>query len=253
MRGKWGVDYFSLSQTRKNHYIFIPYSLLTIHYSLFALLLVCPMSQSLPQLVLASASPRRYQLLDQIGLTPQHVVAPSIDETPRPRERPRIYAERMAREKAEAAHGLIMQDAIYGSALILAADTVVALGSRIMPKTELAEEAATCLRLLSGRSHRVYTSVVVMLPSGRQSQRLVESRLRFKRISPDEIDAYLASGEWRGKAGGYAIQGRAGAFAIKMTGSYSAIVGLPLYETATLLAGQGLEAHHFWGASDLSS
>lgn len=221
-----------------------------MRYWLFAInpLLGSFMSQPIPQLVLASASPRRYQLLAQIGITPQHVLATSIDETPRPRERPRVYVERMAREKAEAARAIIEHDATYVHALILSADTVVALGSRILPKTELAEEAATCLRLLSGRSHRVYTSVVVMLPSGRQSQRLVEARLRFKRIAPDEIDAYLASGEWRGKAGGYAIQGLAGSFATKIAGSYSAIVGLPLYETATLLAGQGLEAHRFWGA-----
>lgn len=197
----------------------------------------------LGRLLLASASPRRYQLLEQIGITPDDVLATSIDESPRARERPRVYVERLAREKAEAAHKASRHDDLRASAHILAADTVVALGSRILPKAELASEAAQCLRLLSGRTHRVYTSVVVMVPSGRQSQRLVEARVRFKRLSTDEIDAYLASGEWEGKAGGYAIQGIAGAFVTKIIGSYSAIVGLPLYETAALLAGTGFPVH----------
>jgi septum formation protein len=202
--------------------------------------------EGLGRLILASASPRRYQLLEQIGVTPDDVIATSIDETPRTRERPRVYVERLAREKAEAAHAATRHDADRAGALILAADTVVALGSRILPKTELAEEAAHCLRLLSGRTHRVYTSVVVMLPNGRQSQRLVEARVRFKRLSFDEIDAYLASGEWQGKAGGYAVQGIAGAFVTKLVGSYTAIVGLPLYETAALLAGSGFPVHLRW-------
>ncbi|MCA1951675.1 MAG: Maf family nucleotide pyrophosphatase [Hyphomicrobiales bacterium] len=202
--------------------------------------------EGLGRLILASASPRRYQLLEQIGVTPDDVIAASIDETPRIRERPRVYVERMAREKAEAAHRATRHEPSRAAAHILAADTVVALGSRILPKTELAEEAAQCLRLLSGRAHRVYTSVVVMLPSGRQSQRLVEARVRFKRLSFDEIDAYLASGEWQGKAGGYAVQGIAGAFVTKLIGSYSAIVGLPLYETAALLAGTGFPVHLRW-------
>lgn len=198
------------------------------------------------RLLLASASPRRYQLLEQIGITPDDVLATSIDETPRLRERPRVYVERLAREKAEAAHKASRHDEVRASAHILAADTVVALGSRILPKTELVEEAAHCLRLLSGRAHRVYTSVVVMLPSGQQSQRLVEARVRFKRLTGDEIDAYLASGEWQGKAGGYAIQGIAGAFVTKIIGSYTAVVGLPLYETANLLAGTGYPVHLRW-------
>jgi septum formation protein len=198
------------------------------------------------RLLLASASPRRFQLLEQIGISPDHVLATSIDETPRQRERPRVYAERLAREKAEAAYKATRHDPAISACHVLSADTVVALGSRILPKTELAAEAAQCLRLLSGRAHRVYTSVVVMLPSGRQSQRLVEARVRFKRLSGDEIDAYLASGEWEGKAGGYAIQGIAGAFVTKIIGSYSAIVGLPLYETASLLAGTGYPVHLRW-------
>lgn len=203
-------------------------------------------TDGLGRVILASASPRRYQLLEQIGVTPDDVLATSIDETPRLRERPRIYVERMAREKAEAAHKMTRHDPARSGSLIVAADTVVAMGARILPKTELADEAAKCLRLLSGRAHRVYTSVVVMQPGGRQSQRLVEARVRFKRLSFDEIDAYLASGEWRGKAGGYAIQGIAGAFVTKLIGSYPAVVGLPLYETAALLAGAGYPLHFRW-------
>lgn len=207
---------------------------------------MAPMSDGLGRLILASASPRRYQLLDQIGIVPDFVIATSTDETPRLRERPRVYAERMAREKAEAAHKATRHDEARAGALIIAADTVVAMGSRILPKAELADEAMRCLRLLSGRGHRVYTSVVVMLPSGRQSQRLVETRLRFKRLSSEEIDAYIASGEWRGKAGGYAIQGIAGAFVTKLVGSYSAVVGLPVYETSGLLTGAGFPVHMHW-------
>jgi septum formation protein len=203
-------------------------------------------AEGIGRLILASASPRRYQLLEQIGITPDDVIATSIDETPRLRERPRVYVERMAREKAEAAYKVTRHDEIRAKAHLIAADTVVSLGSRILPKAEIAAEAAHCLRLLSGRAHRVYTSVVVMLPDGRQSQRLVEARVRFKRLSGDEIDAYLASGEWEGKAGGYAIQGIAGAFVTKIIGSYSAIVGLPLYETAALLSGTGYPVHLNW-------
>jgi len=203
-------------------------------------------NEGLGRLLLASASPRRYQLLEQIGITPDDVLATSIDESPRLRERPRVYVERIAREKADAAYKATRHDEARASSFILSADTVVALGSRILPKTELAAEAAQCLRLLSGRAHRVYTSVVVMLPSGRQSQRLVEARVRFKRLTTSEIDAYLASGEWEGKAGGYAIQGLAGSFITKLAGSYSAVVGLPLYETASLLEGSGFPVHLRW-------
>ncbi len=198
------------------------------------------------RLILGSASPRRFQLLQQIGITPDDVIAASIDETPQQRERPRVYVERISREKATATFKATRHDEARAASHILAADTVVALGSRILPKAETAAEAAFCLRLLSGRAHRVYTSVVVMLPDGRQSQRLVEARVRFKRLSTAEIDAYIASGEWKGKAGGYAIQGIAGAFVTKIVGSYSAIVGLPLYETASLLEGTGFPVHLRW-------
>jgi septum formation protein len=153
---------------------------------------------------------------------------------------------RMAREKADAARRIVAHDAPRAQSVILAADTVVALGASILPKAETVEVAATCLRMLSGRAHRVYTSIVVHLPSGRQGQRLVEARVRFKRISAEELDAYLASGEWRGKAGGYAIQGIAGAFVTKLIGSYSAVVGLPLYETVALLTGLGYPVHLNW-------
>lgn len=198
------------------------------------------------RLILGSASPRRFQLLQQIGITPDDVIAASIDETPQQRERPRVYVERISREKATATFKATRHDETRAASHILAADTVVALGSRILPKAETAAEAAFCLRLLSGRAHRVYTSVVVMLPDGRQSQRLVEARVRFKRLSTAEIDAYIASGEWKGKAGGYAVQGIAGAFVTKIVGSYSAIVGLPLYETASLLEGTGFPVHLRW-------
>ena len=131
-------------------------------------------------------------------------------------------------------------------AYTIAADTVVCVGRRILPRCEIVEEAGACLRLLSGRTHRVYTGVTLITPKGAERSRLVETRLRFKRLSGAEIEAYLASGEWRGKAGGYAIQGLAGAFAVKLVGSYSSVVGLPLYETLSLLAGEGFPAHLFW-------
>lgn len=201
---------------------------------------------ALQRIILASASPRRFQLLEQIGITPDDVIATSIDETPGLRERPRLYVERMAREKAAAARRVVAHDSTRADGVIIAADTVVALGSRVLPKTEIVEDAAACLRMLSGRAHRVYTSVVVQLPSGRQGQRLVEARVRFKRVSGEEVDAYLASGEWRGKAGGYAIQGIAGGFVTKLVGSYSAVVGLPLYETSALLNGLGVPVHLRW-------
>lgn len=198
------------------------------------------------RIVLASASPRRYQLLQQIGITPDDVIPIAIDETPGQRERPRVYVERMAREKAAVARKAVISDPVRANSFIVAADTVVTIGARILPKTELEDEAEACLRDLSGRGHRVYTSVVVVSPDGKQSQRLVESRLRFRRVAPVEIASYLASNEWRGKAGGYAIQGIAGCFVTKLVGSYSAVVGLPLYETAALLAGLGYPVHAEW-------
>ena len=131
-------------------------------------------------------------------------------------------------------------------AFILAADTVVCVGRRILPKCELIDEAGACLRLLSGRAHRVYTGVSLITPKGAERRKLVETRLRFKRLSSQEIEAYLASGEWRGKAGGYAIQGLAGTFPVKLIGSYTSVVGLPIYETMALLVGEGYPAHLSW-------
>jgi septum formation protein len=183
--------------------------------------------------ILASASPRRKSLLAQIGVEPAEIVATNIDESVRPSETPGPHAARLAREKAEAA------PAKPGLA-VLAADTVVACGRRILPKAEDPGVAGACLRLMSGRAHRVYTGVALRLADGRLIERLVETRVRVKRLSELEIADYLATDEWRGKAGGYAIQGRFEAYVLGIVGSYSNIVGLPLYETAGLLKGAGL-------------
>jgi septum formation protein len=201
---------------------------------------------SRPELILASASPRRLALLNQIGIEPEHLVPAHIDETPEKGELPRKLAQRLADQKAITARHKAQTAGIGANALVLAADTVVAVGRRILPKAETMEEASECLKLLSGRSHRVYTAVTVVTPSGATRQRLVETRLRFKRLSTREIESYLASAEWRDKAGGYAIQGIAGAFVVKLQGSYSAVVGLPLNETIALLAGEGYPVHFNW-------
>ena len=192
-----------------------------------------------PKLVLASASPRRLALLQQIGIEPDHLLPADLDETPRQNELPRQLAQRLARDKALRAAALIAEDPHRAGALVLAADTVVAVGRRILPKCETAEETQQCLALLSGRTHRVHTGVALVTQTGAMRQRVVESRVCFKRLSDGEIASYLASEDWRGKAGGYAIQGLAGAFVVQLTGSYSGVVGLPLYETASLLAGEG--------------
>jgi septum formation protein len=198
------------------------------------------------KLILASGSPRRLALLAQIGVEPDRLLPVAVDETPKKKELPRNIAKRLGRQKAEAALAALKQDPEPGGALIVAADTVVGVGRRAHPKCELIEEAAECLRLLSGRSHRVYTGLAVVTPKGSIRQRLVETRVRFKRLSREDIESYLASGEWRGKAGGYAIQGLAGAFVVKLVGSYSNVVGLPLYETMTLLSGEGFPIHFNW-------
>jgi len=199
-----------------------------------------------PKLVLASGSPRRLALLNQGGIEPDELLPADIDEIPVKGELPRAYATRLARAKAEAAlEGVRRSDELRGS-FIVAADTVVAVGRRILPKAELLDEAAQCLRLLSGRAHRVYSGVCVVTPKEAFRQRLVETRVRFKRLSQEDLEAYLASGEWRSKAGGYAIQGLAGAFVVKIVGSYTNVVGLPLYETAALLAGEGYPVHFGW-------
>ena len=183
-------------------------------------------------LILASASPRRLDLLAQIGLTPDRVIATDIDETPRAAELPRLYAERMAAEKATAAH--------TSGAFVLAADTVVALGRRILPKAEdAASRVRACLALLSGRRHTVITALVLVTPTGARSARVSTTAVAFARLTDAQLDAYAACGEGVGKAGGYAIQGRAAAFTRLITGSYTGIVGLPLFETAQLLRGRG--------------
>ena len=186
-----------------------------------------------PRLVLASASPRRLDLLAQIDLRPDAVMAAEIDETPLPNETPRLLALRLA--VAKAAKVAAEQPDAY----VLAADTVVAVGRRVLPKVETEAEGRTCLELLSGRAHKVLTAVALQAPDGRAISRLVESRLHFKRLTPADITAYLATGEGIGKAGGYAIQGRAGGFVMSLQGSYTAVVGLPLYETLNLLTGLG--------------
>ena len=186
-----------------------------------------------PLLVLASASPRRLDLLRQIGLEPDRVDPADIDEIPRPGELPPAHAIRLAEEKARA----VMPR--HPGAYILAADTVVACGRRILPKPLDAASARACLKMLSGRRHRVYGGIALASPDERLTLRRVDSHVAFKRLSDAEIAAYLCSGEWRGKAGGYAIQGRAAALIRWVSGSYSNVVGLPLFETFQLLIGRG--------------
>ena len=186
-----------------------------------------------PLLVLASASPRRLDLLRQIGLEPDRIDPAGIDEVPRPGEMPPAHAMRLAEEKARA----VMPR--HPGAFVLAADTVVACGRRILPKPADPSTARSCLTLLSGRRHRVHGGIALAGPDDRLILRRVDSQVAFKRLSEAEIAAYLCSDEWRGKAGGYAIQGRAAALIRWVSGSYSNVVGLPLFETAQLLAGRG--------------
>ena len=188
-----------------------------------------------PQLILASASPRRLELLARLGVTPDRVEAANIDETPLKAEIPRDYARRMAREKALVVSGAIET----GTALVLAGDTVVALGRRILPKAEDEASARACLKLLSGRRHRVLSAIALIAPNGTLRERLSETIVRFKPLSAQEIDAYVAGGEWRGKAGGYAIQGSAEGLIAWISGSHSGVVGLPLFETRALLIAAG--------------
>ena len=183
------------------------------------------------QLILASASPRRRQLLDQIGVTPDRVSPADIDETPRLKEGPRIYVTRMGIEKAEAVH--------QPGQFTLAGDTVVAVGQRILPKAEQDEEVRACLDLVSGRAHHVLTSVCLIAPDGQKAERVSDTRVSVKQLSQQEIDAYVVSGEGIGKAGGYAIQGLFGAHIRQISGSYTGVMGLPVYETAQMLHGLG--------------
>ncbi len=179
--------------------------------------------------MLASASPRRLDLLRQIGIEPAVVDPADTDETPRRDEAPRAYAERMAKAKLE------LVAPRHPNALVLAADSVVAVGRRILPKAETEQQARECLALLSGRRHKVVGGIALSSPGGRVRTRLVETAVRFKRLEAGEIDDYVRSGEWQGKAGGYAIQGCAATFVAFISGSYSNVVGLPLFETVALL------------------
>ncbi len=184
-----------------------------------------------PDLILASASPRRRELIARLGIVPGAIAAADIDESPLKAELPRVYAVRMAREKALAVAG--------GNAFVLAGDTVVALGRRILPKAEDAATARQCLKLMSGRRHRVLSALALKYPDGTLRERLSETIVRFKPLSTAEIDAYVAGGEWHGKAGGYAIQGSAEGLIAWISGSHSGVMGLPLFETRALLKSAG--------------
>ncbi|EHH68102.1 Maf family protein [Gluconobacter morbifer] len=190
-----------------------------------------------PAFVLASASPRRLSLLGQIGIVPDGILAADVDEEPRPGELPRPLAQRLAAEKAER-----IAIGLNEPALVLGADTVVAVGRRILPKAEDEKTARACLRLLSGRRHKVITAVALRptgaWPKGVSHERVVETAVTFHRLTPEQIDALIAFGDWQGKAGGYAIQGAAASHIRQIGGSYSSVVGLPLFETAQLLRGQ---------------
>ncbi len=185
------------------------------------------------RLILASASPRRLDLLARIGVVPDAIVPADIDESILPRELPRVHAERLAREKAEAIA------AVHGDALVLGADTVVAVGRRILPKVEDEATLRRCMTLLSGRRHRVMTGIALAIPGHGVRARLVETMIAMKRLSSEEIDYYASHGEWRGKAGGYALQGYGEVYVRHIAGSYSNVVGLPLAETRVLLKSAG--------------
>lgn len=199
-----------------------------------------------PKLVLASASPRRLTLLAQVGVEPDALRPSSVDESPRKGEMPRSLVTRLARAKAEEVRDLIANDRDIADAYVLAADTVVAVGRRILVKPRFIEEALAALQLLSGRSHRVLTGLCLIAPDDRMRLKIVDTRVRFKRLSKEEIEAYIASREWRGKAGGYGIQGLAGCFVQKLSGSYTNVVGLPLTEVVNMLGGEGFPIHFNW-------
>ena len=201
------------------------------------------------RLVLGSASPRRLALLAQIGVKPDAVLPAEIDEMPRPREEPRALAERLASEKALASAAIAAGRADLAPCLTLGPTRWSASADGSCRSARRVRTPRLCLDLLSGRGHRVFTGLALVTGGGAVRRRLVETRLRFKRLSPNEVEAYLASAEWRGKAGGYAIQGLAGAFVERLVGSYSNVVGLPLAETVALLAGQGYDVHRRWSMS----
>ncbi|MCI5074261.1 Maf-like protein [Oricola sp.] len=196
--------------------------------------------------VLASGSPRRVELLEQAGASPDRLLPTNVDETPLKSEHPRSLARRLSRVKAETGWEHLRDSDAHHNAFVLAADTVVSVGRLCLPKPDLLDEASQCLRLLSGRNHKVHTGLCLITPKGKIRQRVVESRVRFKRLTSEEMKAYLATGEWRDKAGGYAIQGLAGTFVVRLVGSYSNVVGLPIYETVSLLGGEGYNVHARW-------
>ncbi len=204
------------------------------------------MSEAKVRLVLASGSPRRLALLDRVGLAPDLLNPADVDETPQRRETPRRLSLRLAEDKALKAKAAPQVRALTGGVYVLAADTVVGLGRRILPKAETYQQARDCLTLLSGRAHWVYSSVCLLAPDGTKTIRCVETKVRLKRLSREDLESYLRSEEWKGKAGGYAIQGRAEAFVRYISGSYSGVVGLPLNETVDLLLGAKYPVQKRW-------
>lgn len=198
------------------------------------------------QLVLASASPRRLALLEQVGIMPAALRPATIDETPAKAEMPRTLANRLALAKAQGARKVVREEKELAGAYILAADTVVAVGRKVLAKPESAEEASFALYQLSARSHRVYTALCLITPDNKVRHRLVETKVKFMRLTREDINAYLATGEWRDKAGGYAIQGYAAAFITGIKGSYTNVVGLPLRETVNLLRGEKFPVYFNW-------
>ena len=199
-----------------------------------------------PRLVLASASPRRLTLLAQVGITPDALRPASIDESAERGEMPRGLVARLSRAKAEAGRDQIANDREFADSYVLAADTVVAVGRKILMKPAHVEEATASLQLLSGRTHRVFTSITLITPDDRVRSKIVDTRVRFKHLTRPEIESYIASREWRGKAGGYAIQGLAGCFVQRLIGSYTNVVGLPVTEVVGLLNIEGFPIQYNW-------
>lgn len=185
-------------------------------------------------------------MLTQAGIEPDRLLPANVDETPLRAEHPKSLARRLSKAKAEKALKIMKEDGTHEETYVLAADTVVSVGRQIMPKADLLDEASQSLRMLSGRAHKVHTGLCLITPKGKARVGVVETKVRFKRITRDEMESYLASGDWRGKAGGYAIQGLAGTFVVKLVGSYSNVVGLPLYETVKLLTDEGYNVHFNW-------
>lgn len=199
-----------------------------------------------PRLVLASASPRRMSLLSQVGITPDALRPTSIDESAKRGEMPRVLVTRLARSKAEAARDQIANERELADAFVLAADTVVAVGKKILMKPAHVEEALASLQLLSGRTHTVLTSVCLITPDDKVRMKIVDTRVRFRHLTRSEIESYIASREWRGKAGGYAIQGLAGCFVQRIVGSYTNVVGLPMTEVVGMLNSEGYPVQFSW-------